>query len=437
MKKTIHTLLLGVLFLFLGFVSLANANQPTVYVIPVEKTVERGLAAFIERSVTEAEEANSDLIIFEINTPGGAVDGALEIAKTINESSVETVAFINNQAGSAGAFIALNANEIYMVPNAKMGAAAVIDQEGNAADKKTVSYWNASMREAAELNNRDPIYAEAMADPEIDLPEYKAKEGKILTLTASEAEEVGYTEGIVDDIDQLLVEKGLEGANIVDAEVSVAEKIARFLTHPIVVPILISIGSLGLIVELYSPGFGVPGFMGLGSLLLFFYGSSVAGLAGQGAILLFIAGIILVISEFFVPGGILGTIGLGSIIISLFLASGNIKLMALSIIIALIVSVVGIYILTKVMGKRMNFFKKIILNDSTNTERGYISNKNRLELIGKEGISMTSLRPSGTAIIDEERLDVVTEGSYIDRDKSIRVVKVEGSRIVVREITEK
>ena len=134
-----------------------------------------------------AEANDADLVIFEVNTPGGAVDAAGEIAKLLSDTPVKTVAFVNNRALSAGAYISLSADEIYMVPSATMGSAAVIDSAGNAADKKAQSYWLAAMATAAEQNGRDPIYAKAMADEDIDLPEYGAEKGKLLTFTAEQA----------------------------------------------------------------------------------------------------------------------------------------------------------------------------------------------------------------------------------------------------------
>ncbi|WP_307439680.1 nodulation protein NfeD [Bacillus sp. V2I10] len=410
-----------------------NASEK-VAVIPIEETVEKGLSQFIKRSFKEAREEKVDHIILDINTPGGAVDAALEIADTIRASEIPVTAFIDRRALSAGAYIALNADQIYMVPGAKMGSAAIIDLEGNTADKKAESVWLAEMKESAERNNRDSKYALAMADPDVDLPEYGAGKGDLLTLTAEQAVEVNYAEGIAKNLDSLLSALNLGSAEVIEMEVSFAEKVARFVTNPIVIPILLSIGSLGLIVELYSPGFGLPGFMGLSSLFLFFYGHYIAGLAGLETVILFIVGLILVAAEFFVPGGIIGFIGFGAILLSFFIATDDIAYMAFSLVVALLVAVTAAIIFVKVFGKRMNIFKKLILRDSTNTESGYVSNRNRLELIGKTGIALTSMRPSGTALIDDERIDVVTEGMYIAKDQKIKIVKVEGSRVVVREI---
>lgn len=414
----------------------AYAKQTNVYVVPLEDTVEKGLYAFLKRAVETAEKDQAEAIIFEINTPGGAVDAASQIGKLFTSTELKTIAFINKEALSAGAYISLNADEIYMVPGATMGAAAVIDSEGNAADEKAQSYWLSAMKAAAEQNNRDPKYALAMADKEIDLPEYGAPKGKLLTLTSDQAKEVGYSEGTVDNLQDLLKKLGYENAQIKTVEESFAEKLSRFITHPIVIPILLSIGSLGLILELYSPGFGIPGIMGLTSLLLFFYGHLVAGLAGFEALIVFILGIALIILELFVPGGIAGTIGIAAIFGSIFLAADNVVHMGISLLIAISLSILVMIMMVKVFGKKMRFFRKLILTDSTNTESGYVSNENRTELIGLEAITITPLRPAGTILLDDERIDVVSEGEYIPKDRKVRIIKAEGSRIVVREIFE-
>jgi membrane-bound serine protease (ClpP class) len=428
----ILTLVFGFMLMLLPVDS--SAKGEVVYVVPIEETVEKGLYAFLKRAVETAENENADAIIFEINTPGGAVDAAADIGKLLTSTNIRTVAFINNQALSAGAYISLNMDEIYMVKGGTMGAAAIIDQQGNTAGKKAESYWLAEMKNAAMHADRDPIYALAMADENVDLPEYGAEKGKLLTLTSEQAVEVKYAEGIANNLDELLDLLGYTEADVRSLEVSFAEKIARFITNPIVYSILLTIGSLGLVLELYSPGFGVPGFMGLSALLLFFYGHLVAGLAGFETLILFIIGIGLILLELFISGGIAGSLGFVAMIASFFLAADNVVHMGISLLIAIVATSLISIFLIKVLGKKMNLFNKIILTDSTNTESGYISSKSRLELIGLEGYTATVLRPSGTILIEDERVDAVSEGGYIDKGAKIRVIRVEGARIIVREI---
>ncbi|MRG86635.1 NfeD family protein [Salinibacillus xinjiangensis] len=427
------TALLLILFPLFQTHAEGNGEGKVVYVIPVEDNVERGLAAFLERSIEEAHKSGADHIIFEINTPGGAVAAAGEIADILLDLEIPNTAYVLNEALSAGSYIALNADQIYMKPTATMGASGVINSDGTAADKKAQSAWIADMTAAAEHNGRDPLYAQAMADASIDLPEYRAGEGEFLTLRANEAVEVQYAEGIAEERTELLSMLNLENAQVQTSEPTLAEHIARFVTNPVVVPILLSVASLGFIVELYSPGFGIPGAMGLASLILFFYGHMIAGLAGFEALILLIAGIVCIAIEFFVPGGILGIIGVGAILVSLFMSGADLGHMAMSVSIAILVSIIVSVILFKKVGLEKGLLRNIILSERTTTEKGFVSTINRLELIGLVGKTLTPLRPSGTAIFDDERLDVVTEGGYIQQGKEVKIVKVEGSRIVVRE----
>ncbi|MFT8320507.1 MAG: nodulation protein NfeD [Bacillus sp. (in: firmicutes)] len=433
-KKLLFGLLLfSFLLSIIPSVSSANDGQ-IVYIVPLKKTVEKGLGAFIDRAISVAEENNASAIIFEIDTPGGEVEAAVEMGKQISGTKIKTISYINQDAISAGSFIALNTDKIYMTEGSRIGAAGVIDGKGNAAGEKAQSYWLSAMRGAAEKKGRDPIYAMAMADKTISVPNMDATKGKFLTLTASESLEVGYSEGTVKNLDQLLQKLEFSNAEIIHVNESFADKIARFITNPYVVPFLITIGCLGLIIELFTPGFSLPGLVGISSFLLFFYGHLVSGFAGYETILLFVIGIILILLEFFLPGGIAGILGGIAIVTSLFLASGNFLQMGISILIAIGVSILASIIMVKVLGKKMRFFKKIILTDSTNTEGGYVTNPNRTDLLGKIGTTLTALRPAGTVVIGDERVDVVSEGIFIEKNAKVKVVRAEGSRIVVREV---
>ena len=414
-----------------------DAKSTIVYKIPIKNEVEKGMLAFLERSFLEAEEANAEAIILDMHTPGGFVNAASDIAKLLDSTELKVITYINDDALSAGAFLALHSDKIYMSPRGRIGAAQVIESSGNAAGDKADSAWLAAMENAAESSGREVIYAQAMADPSVDLPEYGAGVDKLLTLTASQALEVGYSEGTVASFDDLLALTGYENAEVISTNETISESIARFITNPVVVPILLSIAGLGLVVELYSPGFGVPGTMGISALLLFFYGHLVAGLAGYESIILFILGAALIVLEVFVSGGIAGIIGAVAITGSIILAGGNPMYMGISVIIALAIASVGMVIIIKFFGKKLHLLNRMVLMDATDTESGYVSNVNRVELIGRIANTSTALRPSGAIELDGARIDVVSEGSYIDKGKSVIIVKVEGSRVVVRESEEK
>lgn len=231
----------------------------------------------------------------------------------------------------------------------------------------------------------------------------------------------------------LAIENGMEAGNIS----TFVEKLATFVTNPIVVTVLLTVASLCLVLELLSPGIGIPGMIGFLSLILFFFGHVSAGFAGFQNILLFMIGFALLLAELLVPGGILGLIGSAFMVIGLLFAGKSVVHMAYSMIIALAIAIIGMVVLVKFFGKNIHLFSKLVLKDATTTEEGYVSNIKRNDLLGKEGITLTPLRPAGSVLIGDERVDVVSEGSYIDFDKKVKVVQVEGSRIVVREIKEK
>ncbi|WP_035349990.1 NfeD family protein [Fictibacillus gelatini] len=209
-------------------------------------------------------------------------------------------------------------------------------------------------------------------------------------------------------------------------------EIAEFVTHPIVVTVLLSLGCLGLVLELFTSGFGIPGFIGLSSLFLFFFGHALKGLAGWESFIFFGVGLILLALEVFLPGGMVGMIGLISVITGLVMAAGSLTTILIALFIALCVTAIGSYLFYKTFGYN-GPLKKMVLYDRTTNEKGYVSNESRIELIGKCGVAITDLRPAGTITMGQERLDVVTEGSYIRKGIVVEIIKVEGSRIVVRE----
>lgn len=415
---------------FLTSPSSADTSRTIVYVVPVTETIEAGLHAFMERAFKEAEEARADHILLEMNTYGGAVQAADDIGKLLQETSIPISVFINNSAISAGAYIALNADNIIMVPTATMGSATVVDMEGNAGDAKAMSMWVRAMRSAAESNDRDPYYAEAMVNQEIKIEGFDQP----LTFSASEALEHGYAEKIANTRVEVLEFLGLEEAIIEEVEISFAEKIARFVTNPIVVSILFSLASLGLILELYSPGFGIPGTIGISALLLFFFGHMIAGFAGWESLLLFGIGVILIVMEIFTAGfGIFGILGLASVISSLALASVDIVSGLKSMGVAVLITIVVMGMLGKYLDKR-GFWSKLVLQENLSEEESKTTFKQKSELIGKIGVTLTQLRPAGTAKIGDMRYDVVSEGSFTDIHTAVKVIFVEGTRIVVREV---
>src|SRR3954469_585252 len=208
----------------------------------------------------------------------------------------------------------------------------------------------------------------------------------------------------------------------------------EFLTNPIVVTILLTIAGVGIVLELFTAKFGIAGLIGIFALILFFYGHFQAGLAGFGTLILFVAGILLIFLEFFLPGAIAGTLGFAALLLSLFLAGPDALQMGVSILIAIAVSIFIFFLMIRTFGKKLVLFNKMVLSESARKEDGYVSNVTRSDLLGMEGRALTILRPAGTIFINNERVDAVTEGGFIEKNAQVKVIKVEGARIVVREV---
>lgn len=418
----------------------ATTAKPLVYVIPVEQTIESGLESFMKRGFEEAEVMNADQIVLKVDTLGGSVSAALGIGDLIRESTIPTVAFVQGRAISAGSYISLNADQIVMAEGSSIGAAAVVDGSGNRInDSKTIAVWAGHMRAAAELNGRNPDYAEGMVDDTIvvKVPELNKTygNGTLISFTYEEAVKAGYAEAQLNDLDRLLSYLELENAQVVEFQPTFAEKVARFLTNPVMMSLLLILGIGGVAIELFAPGFGVPGAIGVTAFGLYFFGHFVAGFAGIEHIVLFIVGIILLFLEIFVPSfGILGIAGLISLCSGIIFAAYDSKQALTSLGIAFGVTVVLLIILFNRLKKR-GVWNRFILRDEFKSESGYTTSSSKDHLLNKTGIALSVLRPSGVALIDNERIDVVTSGEYIDSGKEIVVIHVEGSRVVVRAIS--
>ncbi len=417
-----------------------TSSQP-VYVIPVHQTIESGLQSFLERAFAEAEAAKAKHIILDLDTFGGRVDAAEDIGKLIRSSQIPTIAFVHGKAVSAGSYIALNANEIAMEPGSSIGAAAVVDIAGNRiTDAKIVSHWLSEIRAAAELRGRNPDIAEGMVDENkvVPMPEInKTKEkGQIISLSAEEAFKVGYAEKIASNLEDVVEYIGAEGHPVITVQPTPAEKLSRFLTHPAVMTLLLLVGIAGVAIELFVPGFGLPGILGIASFTLYFFGHFVAGFAGWEDIFLFVAGALLLAIEIFVPSfGILGILGALCLISGVVLAAYDKERALLQLGVAFAVAAVIVAIVIKYF-KHRGIWNRFILKEQLNSEEGYVSVSPKDHLLGKTGVSVTPLRPAGTAIIDGERIDVVTDGEFIDSHRQIVVSKVEGPRVVVKEAAE-
>jgi len=420
-----------VLFLFLIFMCLwgsaargAESGDP-VYVVEVSGTIDGALAAVVSQGVSEAEARGAEAVVIRIDTPGGQVDAALRIRDVLLGAAVPTVALVDSRAWSAGALIALACERIAVVPGASIGAAEPIP-----ASEKNISAVRAEFEATAEARGRDPDLAAAMVDASISLPDV-VDEGKLLTLRAGRALELGLADLEADGLRPLLEQLDLGGARVQRFEPTVGQNLARFLTNPIVSAVLLAVGFIGIIIEVVSPGFGVPGVLGLLGLGLYFFAHIVAGAAGWWALLLFVGGVVLLATEIIVPGfGVFGVGGILAVLAAIFLAAGSPEQAALSLTIALGITVAAIAVSWRLL-RRRGFFSRLALLVSQAPDAGYVAPRDQHELEGAVGRALTNLRPAGAVSIDGRRVDAVTEGDYIRSGTPVRVLRVEGSRVIV------
>jgi len=448
-KNSVGSLSLVVFGFLATFASaLAQEKRPVVYVAPIEGIIELGLAPFVQRVLHEASDAGASAVVLEINTFGGRVDAAVQIRDALLNARVRTIAFVNKRAISAGALIALAAENLVMAGGGTIGAATPVQlgQPGAAAqpvEEKTVSYVRKEFRATAESRKRPPLLAEAMVDADVQIPGVIEK-GKLLTLTTEEALKHKLADFRADSIESALENLGIRGAELRRALPNWAEHLVRFLTHPVVSSLLMTVGMLGIIVGVRTGGFGIAGGAGVASLALFFWGHWLVQLAGWEELLLAGIGVILLAAEIFViPGfGIAGVLGIIAILAGLILSlvgtgdtSQAVLMVAGRVVFSLLFALLASLLVLRFL-PRLPFGRRLILEAGLPSDVGYASAPDSdRRWLGKRGRASSPLRPAGIAEIEGERVDVVSEGELIDAGQIVEVTRVDGNRIVVRQVT--
>lgn len=412
-----------------------------VYRVPVVGVIELGLAPYIERALQEATEASARAVVLEFETPGGRVDAAQRIVKAVGQSTLPVYAFVNQRAFSAGAMIALAADSIYMGPASSIGAATPVVGSGEKAPEKIVSAMRSEFRALAERRGLDPRLAEAMVDEDIAV-EGVVEAGKLLTLTGPEAVRLGFAVNEVESLEALLTAVGAGDADVYTPSINWAERLVRFLSHPMVTPILLSLGTIGLLIELKTPSFGVAGLVGIASFVAFFGSHYLIGLAGwEELILLGIGAVAMGIEVFVTPGfGIAGLVSILCIGSGIFLALlgnlptwGDVARAGGILVTTLIIVIASVYTLFRHLPTSRRW-RGILLRSATDKATGFVSAPVRSELVGVEGVAATDLRPSGVAIINSERVDVVSDAGFVSKGARVRVVHSDGYRHVVEPV---
>ena len=413
----------------LVFSSIAFAQDETVFVVPITGEINRATHNYVRDLVDEINDRTDvEAIIFEIDTYGGLIEEAEKIKNVIISTNVPTISYVNTTAASAGALITIASERVVVAPSATIGSAETVPNT-----EKILSHWKSVLRDTAQLRGRDTQIVEAMADSNV-VVKGLSPAGSLLSLTSQEAVEYGIADYVGEDISDILREFNLSSANIQIEEESMQVKLAKYISTPFVSSLLLTIGFIGLVVEIFTPGFGLGGTISIIGFGLYFGGNILAGNSNWTSLVLFITGLILLIIEGIVPGfGLPGISGIILIIVGTVLAMDSVGIALMSLSIAIIITTIVAIVLFK-LGYRSKLLNKIILNSRTESERGFVSSKTMSDMLGKEGITLSGLRPTGFIEINGQRLDALSEGEFIPKDTKVAVVKVEGSKIIVRRI---
>jgi membrane-bound serine protease (ClpP class) len=420
--------LASLLFGWAGIAGGAPLSRPVV-VIPITGTVDEGMAHLVQRSVDEANSEDASAVVLDVNSPGGLVAAAFEIRDALLSAHEPVIAYVGERAYSAAALITLSANRIIMAPGASIGAAEPIP-----ATEKEISALRGEFESTAERNHRDPKIAGAMVDKKVDLPDYK-RPGAILTLNTDDAVRAHIADGTAPSLDAALAQAHLSGLPREVEGFTWAEQLARFATDPIVSSLLLTVGMLGLLIEMQTLH-GIAGVVGVGALALFFGTHIYAGFSNGLVAALAVLGLVGILWELHVvPGhGIPGVLGAVALFVAVLLAFGlPFFFVAIEVIAtAIVLTVIGFSLTVRAVPQNA-WAHRLALAAAQGPD--YVTSRDFGDLRGRVGTAASYLRPAGIASIDGRRVDVLTEGEFIAQGTPIRVTRVEGARVFVQPVT--
>jgi membrane-bound serine protease (ClpP class) len=468
MRKAV---LLGVLIspcLGAGTNDLSSDQSRRVYILPVRDNIAPPIVYLLRRGVKEAMEAGAEVLVLDMETNGGRFDSTKEIIQILDQFEGLTVTYVNRDAYSAGAFIAVATQRIYMAPQGVIGAAAPIlmgpggggvEQMPATMEAKMTSAVAARVRASAEKNGHNPQVVEAMINKtkrlEID-GQVLNEEGQILTLTDREAaREYGdpptplLSLGTVRSLEALVEELGFGDAVVVRVEPTGAERLASWLN--LLSPALLLIGIVGIYFEMKTPGFGLPGIVGLVAFALYFLGSYVAGFSGMEWLLVFILGLVLVGMELFLfPGTILvGLAGAVLMLMALVMAMvdvypggpalpsiGQLRLPMTQILVAMLGAVATVWALGLII-PRTSLYERLVSSTTSGVRGVGEMARQHLAELGHIGVTVSPLRPGGKARFGDQILDVISQGDLVARGRKVRIIGHSASEAIVEVIDER
>lgn len=426
-------LFLGALLVLLCFcmpVRMAWAAD-TVHVISISGEIDGSQAALVQRGIEEAEKSEDRAIVISINTLGGRVDSALKIRDMLQHTNIPTMAYVESRAWSAGALIALSCRHIVMAPGSSIGAAEPIPNT-----EKNIAALKSEFMATAEKNGHNPAIAAAMVDKTDGYPGY-AEAGKILSLSDSQARALNMADGTADTISEALALYSLGDSQTIYEDRNWRDAMIGVLQNEYVRTLFITLILVAVLVEIKMAGIGIGIITAiiLGGILVLSGDESVAdSLKVIGA---FISSFLFIALELSSPGvGIFGLVGVLLLFGSLFFMLGAnvdaVYMLAGGTVLAIIV----FYFIGKKLPKS-RLLDKISLKNRSTVDKGYSSQSDKSGYLYQRGRTITILRPAGTIRIGKERVDAVSNGAFIDRDVDVRVIKVEGTRVVVEPVPQR
>jgi membrane-bound serine protease (ClpP class) len=425
----------------------AHTLHTSVYKIDILSEIEPGIARQVSKGIAIAKSRHSDVVLFHINTYGGLLNDADSMRTAILNCPIKTIAFIDNNAASAGALISIACNRIYIRTGGSIGAATVVNDKAEALPDKYQSYMRSLMRSTAEARGRNPIIAEAMVDPRIAIPGINDS-GKVLTFTATEALKNGYCNGIASNEKEVLQSEGITNYSVTAYEATWVDKIIGFLVHPAISGVLILVMLGGLYFEMQHPGIGIPVILAIIAAILYFAPLYLDGFAANWEIILSISGFLLIALEIFLmPGSIIvGATGVVALVTGLtfsLLSNDGFdfshvrledSLTALSIVLLAMAGALALFLVGSKYAKKSTAFKKMILHTSMPSGDGFVSSVEMQVAVGEPGLTATLLRPSGKVTINGQAYPATSESGYIEAGENVEVLRIQSAMLVVRKL---
>ena len=447
MKKRLKVCFVLISILFFQS-DLIFAQNPKVYVFKIHEEIAPPALKTTKDALKKADSLQCDLIILHLDTYGGMVDAADEIRTLILNSTIPVWAFIENNAASAGAFISIACDSIFMKPGSTIGASTVVNQQGEKVGEKYQSFMRSRMRSTAEQNGRDPDIAEAMVEAQKSIPGV-VDSGKVVSLTVKEAIQLGFCEGEFSSIDAIFSHYGIEPAEIIHHKETAISSVVRFFMKPAISGLLITIIVLAIFFELKTPGVGIPTAVAILAAVFYFVPLYLEGLAANWEIILFVIGLILLMLEIFViPGfGVAGILGGTCIFFSLVFAlvkavpdSGPVPLPdtenLLKAVLTVILSIMGAFGVILLLGRSVmhsGFFHKVEIATAETKQEGWVALPVLdHSMIGKTGMALSTLRPVGNVEIENEVYEASTPVGYIEKGERIVVTGIDNSMLIVK-----